>query len=192
MSNLIVVSGPHAVGKMTVAEELRDKTGYCLMVNHDSIEVSNKIFGRGSDSQKEFNNLFREAVFNTAIKNNVNLIFTYVTAFDLPEEIDYLNSLKDMFEKTGGNFYFVELEADLETRLERNITPHRMEAKESKKDTEWTRNDILKTVAKYQLNSDRQLFENHLKINNTNLEPTEVADIVIEKFGLNSNIKKIK
>lgn len=192
MANLMIVTGPQAVGKMTVAEEIRDKTDYCLMVNHDSIEVSNKIFGRGSDSQKEFNNLFREAAFNTAIKNNVNLIFTYVTAFDLPEEIEYLNSLKDMFEKTGGNFYFVELEADLETRLERNITPHRMEAKESKKDTEWTRNDILKTAAKYQLNSDRQLFENHLKINNTNLEPTEVADIVIEKFGLNSNIKKIK
>ena len=43
MPNLIIVSGPHAVGKMTVAESLRDKTGYCLMVNHDSIEVSDKI-----------------------------------------------------------------------------------------------------------------------------------------------------
>ena len=43
MANLIIVCGPQAVGKMTVAESLRDKTGYCLMVNHDSIEVSDKI-----------------------------------------------------------------------------------------------------------------------------------------------------
>ena len=28
MANLIVVSGPQAVGKMTVAESLRDKIGY--------------------------------------------------------------------------------------------------------------------------------------------------------------------
>ena len=36
MANLIVVCGPQAVGKMTVAESLRDKIGYSLMVNHDS------------------------------------------------------------------------------------------------------------------------------------------------------------
>ena len=44
MSNLIVVSGPQAVGKMTVAESLKEKTGYSLMVNHDSIEVAKKVF----------------------------------------------------------------------------------------------------------------------------------------------------
>ena len=40
MANLIVVCGPQAVGKMTVAESLRDKLKYNLMMNHDSIEVS--------------------------------------------------------------------------------------------------------------------------------------------------------
>ncbi len=184
MASLMIVTGPQAVGKMTVAEQIRDKTNFHLMVNHDSIEISNKIFGRGSDAQKKFNQLFREAAFKTAIENNVDLIFTFVTAFDLEEEIAYLNSLKDMFESTGGNFYFVELEADIETRLERNVTPHRLESKESKKDIEWTKNDILKTALKYQLNSDKQLFENHLKINNTNLEPDEVAEQVINKFNL--------
>ncbi|WP_155833306.1 hypothetical protein [Butyrivibrio sp. WCD3002] len=38
--------------------------------------------------------------------------------------------------KNGGNFYFVELSADLETRLMRNETPYRMERKASKKDVE--------------------------------------------------------
>ena len=31
MANLIIISGPQAVGKMTVAENLRDKIGYYLM-----------------------------------------------------------------------------------------------------------------------------------------------------------------
>ena len=39
MANLIVVCGPQAVGKMTVAESLRDKLRYNMMMNHDSIEV---------------------------------------------------------------------------------------------------------------------------------------------------------
>ena len=53
-------------------------------------------------------------------------------------EIDYLNELKEKFENTGGKFYYVELKADLETRLEHNLTPHRLEQKPSKRDTEWT------------------------------------------------------
>ena len=55
MANLIVVSGPQAVGKMTVAEKLKEKIGYSLMVNHDSIEVSIKIFESKSPAQKELN-----------------------------------------------------------------------------------------------------------------------------------------
>ena len=43
MANLIVVCGPQAVGKMTVAESLRDKLKYNMMMNHDSIEVSDKL-----------------------------------------------------------------------------------------------------------------------------------------------------
>ena len=45
MANLIVVCGPQAVGKMTVAESLRDKLKYNMMMNHDSIEASDRIFG---------------------------------------------------------------------------------------------------------------------------------------------------
>ena len=43
MANLIVVCGPQAVGKMTVAESLRDKLRYNMMMNHDSIELSDRI-----------------------------------------------------------------------------------------------------------------------------------------------------
>ena len=94
--------------------------------------------------------------------------------------------MKEKFESTGGKFYYVELEANLETRLERNLTPHRLEQKPSKRDTEWTVNDIYKTMEKYRLNSNEGeiKFENYLRINNTNLSPDEVSDMIIEKFNL--------
>ena len=194
MANLIVVCGPQAVGKMTVAESLRDKLRYNMMMNHDSIEISDRIFGFATPAQKEFNRFFREKAFELAVKYSIDMIFTYVCAFDLKEERDYLVSLKDLFEKNGGRFYFVELSADLETRLARNETPYRMERKASKKDVTWSRAELLKTAKEHRLNTykDEFWFKNHLKIDNTHLEPDQVADKVIEAFQLVPNDKDDK
>ena len=192
MANLIVICGPQAVGKMTVAESLRDKLKYNMMMNHDSIEVSDRIFGFATPAQKEFNAVFRQKAFNIAVKHDIDMIFTYVAAFNLSEEIDYLKSLERKFHRKGGNFYLVELSASIETRLERNVSPHRMAMKASKRDTSWSQNNLLRDAERYQLNTEEGvfLFKNHLKINNTNLSPDEVADRVIKTFGLTANVRK--
>ena len=194
MANLIVVCGPHAVGKMTVAESLRDKLRYNMMMNHDSIELSDRIFGFATPAQKELNEEIRQKVFSLAVKHNVDMIFTYVCAFDEPEEREYLTALKDLIEQSGGQFYFVELSADIETRLVRNETPHRMERKASKRDVAWSRANLLDGAAKYRLNSaeGEVWFENHLKIDNSHLAPDQVADLVIEKYHLKANEKEEK
>lgn len=192
MANLIVICGPQAVGKMTVAESVRDKLKYNLMMNHDSIEVSDKIFGFATSAQKEFNAVFREKAFEIAVKHNVDLLFTFVCAFEIPQEREYLTKLANLFESNGGQFYFVELSADLETRLMRNETPHRIERKTSKKDIEWSRANLLRDTESHRLNSapDEVWFEHHLKIDNTNLQPDEVANIIINTFNLTANDKE--
>ena len=171
---------------MTVAESLRDKLRWNMMTNHDSIEISDRVFGFNTPAQREFNGFFREKAFELAAKHGVDMIFTYVCAFEIGEERAYLNSLKELFEKSGGNFYFVELSADINTRLERNETPHRMEKKASKKDVAWSRQNLINDAKNHRLNSaeGEYWFENHLKIDNTRLEPDEVADRVIAAFGL--------
>ncbi len=191
MADLIVVCGPQAVGKMTVAEALRDKLRWNMMMNHDSIEMSDKIFGFGTPAQKEFNAAFREKAFELAVKHGVDLIFTYVCAFEMQEERDYLTKLHDLFTKEGGSFYFVELSADLEARLARNETPHRMERKASKRDVAWSRRNLLEDARDHRLNSEEGevWFKHHLKIDNTDLSPDEVADRVISAFGLTPSEK---
>ena len=186
MANLIVVCGPQAVGKMTVAESLRDKLRYNMMMNHDSIELSDRIFGFATPAQREFNAAIRESAFSLAVKHNVDLIFTFVCAFDLPEDRDYLMKLEKLFTENGGGFYFAELSADLETRLARNETPHRLERKPSKRDTSWSRENLLKDAERYRLNSaeGEYWFEHHLKIDNTHLDPDLTADRIIEAFHL--------
>ena len=53
---------------------------------------------------------------------------------------------------------------------------------------------MLDGAAKYRLNSNEGeiWFANHLKIDNTRLEPDQVADIVISKFQLIANEKDEK
>ena len=192
MANLLIVCGPQAVGKMTVAESLRDKLKYNLMMNHDSIEISDRIFGFATPAQKDFNRFFRQKAFELAVTHNVDMLFTYVCAFEMPAEREYLDGLAAQFEGNGGNFYFVELSADLETRIARNETPHRMERKPSKRDVTWSKANLLKDTTNHRLNSaeGEYWFKNHLKIDNTNLEPDQVADMVIQHFHLTANEKE--
>ena len=69
-----------------------------------------------------------------------------------------------------------------------------MERKISKRDVQWSRTDLLRTAENHRLNSDEgeTWFENHMKIDNTNLQPNEVADRVIEKYKLIANEKEEK
>ena len=189
MTDLIVIIGPQAVGKMTIGEKLKEKIGYTLMTNHDSIEIAIKIFSSNKNAKLKLKSKIREDVFNICLENNISIIFTFVVDFNTNEDILYLNELKNKFEKTGGHFYLIELEADLQTRLDRNKTPHRLECKPSKKNIEWSEKELIESMNIYRMNSikDEIKFENYIKINNTNLSPNAVCDIIINKFNFNLN-----
>ena len=189
MTDLVVIIGPQAVGKMTIGEKLKEKIGYTLMTNHDSIEIAIKIFSSNKDAKLKLKSKIREDVFNICLENNISIIFTFVVDFNTNEDILYLNELKNKFEKTGGHFYLIELEADLQTRLDRNKTPHRLECKPSKKNIEWSEKELIESMNIYRMNSikDEIKFENYIKINNTNLSPNAVCDIIINKFNFNLN-----
>ena len=60
------------------------------------------------------------------------MIFTYIWAFDLQEDWDYIHHVENIFESKGGTVYFVELEAELDERLERNKSPNRLKHKPKK------------------------------------------------------------
>ena len=80
-------------------------------------------------------------------------IFTFIFDFNSEDDIRYINNLKNKFEKTGGKFFLIELEADLKVRLERNISSHRLEAKSSKRNIKWSNKELLDSSDKYRMNS---------------------------------------
>lgn len=183
----ILIFGPQAVGKMTVGHELEKITALKLFHNHMTIELVNPFFEYGTKEGNRLVNLFRHEIFETVAKSDMyGIIFTYVWALDLQEDWDYINRVCQLFESKGGTVYFVELEADLDERIERNKSSHRLEHKPSKRNVEWSEINLKRTMEKYRLNSFEGEIEreNYLKINNTNLSAEETAKLIKEKFQL--------
>ena len=183
----IWIIGPQAVGKMTVGQELAKRTNMKLFHNHMTIDLVTQIFDYHSKEAKHLISLFRQSIFEEAAKSDLKgLIFTYVLAYNLQSDLDYVQQVTTFFESNNIEVYFVELEATVEERLARNRTPNRLEHKPSKRDLQWSDQDLLITAEKYRLNSIENDFKhkNYLKINNTTLSAREVADKITRHFSI--------
>lgn len=182
--DLVLIFGAGAVGKMTVGQELMKITDFRLFHNHMMIEPVIEIFG-------EFNPAavteLRDVVFREYMKtSHRGMIFTFMWAFDMQSDWDYVASLAAKFEATGGKVYYVELIADTAVRIERNKTENRLQNKASKCDTAVSEARMLREDAKYRLVSlpGELPFENYLRLDNTNLSPAEAAEIIKRHFDL--------
>ncbi len=185
---LVIIIGPHAVGKMTVGQELAKITGLRLFHNHMSIELTRKLFDFGTPEFREFNSTVRQTVFELFAKGNFpGLIFTYMVDFDMQSEFDYLQSLIDLFRENGADCHVVELCADFDVRLERNKSENRLAHKESKRDLEWSEREMRHTSKEHRLSSregEILPFESYIKIDNTHLSPDEVAQTIKDHFKI--------
>lgn len=179
---LVILIGNGAVGKMTVGQELTKITDLRLFHNHMSIEPVLEVFG-------EFNTnvikQIRDIYFKEFVKtNNFGLIFTYMWAFDMQEDWDYIEHVKYIFK--DADIYYVELIADSKVRLERNTTENRLKHKASKRDiiASEQRNNAANNKHRLVSNNGEITFENYIKIDNTHLEANEVASIIKKHFNL--------
>ncbi|MFD1850441.1 AAA family ATPase [Oceanobacillus bengalensis] len=182
----VLIFGPQAVGKMTVGQEVEKITDLKLFHNHMTIELLEPFLGFSPEMWK-LSNLFREEIFKAVANSEMaGMIFTYVWAFDQQEDWDYVDKVCEIFEAKGASIYFVELEVDLDERLERNKSPHRLEHKPTKRNVDWSEKELKKTMEEYRLNSyeGEVKRDNYIKINNTKLSAIEVAKIISERFNL--------
>ena len=187
MPKFVLIIGPQAVGKMTVGQELAKLTGYKLFYNHMTIEMVRLIFDYDKEAYRKMNRLIRYEIFKEFAKSNEKgIIFT--GCFDFGKDFETEKEETDRWMSLFDETYVVELEASLEERLRRNKTANRLEHKASKRDLEWSENDLLKSIEKHRLNSNpgegEKIFKNYLKIVNTDLSAIDVAQMIKEKFNL--------
>ena len=143
---LVIILGPHAVGKMTVGQELAKITDLRLFHNHMSIELARKLFAHTEKEWSVLNETIRKTVFELFAKGDLpGLIFTYMCAFDMQSDLDYLQNVINLFKSNGASCYVVELCADFEERLARNKSENRLLHKESKRNLEWSEAEMRKS-----------------------------------------------
>lgn len=183
---LVIIVGPPAVGKMTVGAELSRLTGIPLFHNHLSIEAVLPVFPFGSEPFNRLVSEFRQRMFSEVVASQLpGLIFTYVWAFESLGDLQFIEGVKSLFETHGAHTVFVELWADLATRLARNETASRLAAKASKRDVTASRQRLLSNEARHRLGSDGEFpFANHLWLDNTGLSPPSAARRIARHFAL--------
>lgn len=181
---LVFLIGDAAVGKMTVGQELMKQTGLRLFHNHMMIEPVIEIFGsfNGYVTQQ-----LREVIFHEFAKSdNKGMIFTYLWAFDMQSDWDYVAHVSEIFRQQGAEIYYVELIAPQEVRLQRNETANRLAHKASKRDLEASRARLLRDDANYRCVSllGEIPFENYLRIDNSEISAETAAKMIREHFAL--------
>lgn len=192
--SLIVLIGAQAVGKMTVGKELEKQIEAKLLFNHQTIDLFATYLGYTDDTFALSSNV-RKDLFKAFVKNKGNnatnsIIFTVLIQFDQPDDIDFLTEISSLFLNEGESVYFVELTTDLDERLKRNVHEERLLEKPSKRNLEFSKNELLTDMKEHRMVSNEnewnELFPNvhSLKLDNTFLSPTQTASQIVAYFQL--------
>lgn len=97
-----------------------------------------------------------------------------------------MDQFAEPFRRRGGRVLHLELEASQAERLRRNQGASRLTEKPSKRDVAFSQRNLLELDRLHRLNSDGRFDDraDYLRIDNTRLEPTQVATAAISHFGI--------
>lgn len=173
---LVLIYGPPAVGKLTVAKELSRYTGFKLYHNHVSIQEVESIFEFGTPPFWKLVGKFRNEMIKTAVKERIDTIFTLVYAKHSDDE--YVTSLRRLVESSGGRVCFVRLYCSKEKLLERVENG--------------SRNEFGKLTSREELQSMFERFDlfgrvtgaRSLSIDTSNCTPRKAALRIASHYGL--------
>ena len=114
------------------------------------------------------------------------IIFTLVWDFDSNEDWQFVQETRELILSSGGELFFVELEADIDERLTRNLSENRLKHKPSKRDMKHSEKDLLDSLTNHRLNSrEGEIQEkNYIRVKTNGLSAEETA----EQIKLFSNL----
>jgi len=184
-----VIFGPPSVGKMTVGRSVTRLSDFRMFHNHAVMEPLLEVFAYGTPPFSRLLGEFRRRMISEAAGAGIDLVLTYVWALELEDDTRELGDYIRPYVEAGAVVSFVELYANLETRLKRNRTELRLAEKRSKRDVEWS-DDNVRQLEQHVMNTggegaDRTLGERllqrhrHLRLDNTKLSADETASQIV-------------
>lgn len=175
--NLVLIYGPPAAGKLTVAKALAPLTGYKVFHNHLTFDYTSALFEPFTKPFWTMCDALRLKTMELAAECGLDgMIFTFCYAH--PHDAGFVQNIRSIVEASGGQVLGVHLYCDRDVLLGRVALPDR-EAFQK-----------LRSVQGLEELLDRHDFFtpipdlNTLRIDNTALAPDEAAAQVVTHFGL--------
>jgi tRNA uridine 5-carbamoylmethylation protein Kti12 len=171
--NLIFMYGPPASGKLTIAKELAELTGYSLFHNHQTRDMVHGMYPTSLKENYGLVHILRLDIFRYAAQHDTNLIFTFV--YDSPDDITFVQQVIDTVEAEGGKVRFVETTASKDVLLDRVDNDSR---KEHRKLTD-------KSILEEQIDEGRfesLPYDNICKIDTGASDPAKSAAMIADFF----------
>jgi shikimate kinase len=104
----IVLYGPPAIGKLTIAEKLAAKTGYKIFQNNPTVHAVLPLFEFGTPEFIRTLHNIRIMMLDEAARSNIaGLIFT--VCYDPNEDESAMSEMIDVVERSGGKVHLVQL-----------------------------------------------------------------------------------
>jgi hypothetical protein len=191
---LLVIFGPPAVGKMTVGRAVTTRSAFRLFHNHAVLEPLLEVFDYGTPPFMRLLGQWRRRVIEEAAGAGTDLVVTFVWGLELDDDAREVSDYIRPYVERGADVSFVELYADLDTRLERNRTEHRLAEKRSKRDVSWSDGNVrhLEQHVMNIMNTRRRpgdaaptpgelllAHHPHLRLDNTHLSSDEAAEKIL-------------
>lgn len=179
---LVIIYGPPAVGKLTVAQALAKLTGFKLIHNHLIGDLVVSLFDRGSSQANKLNQQIRTLAYKSAAENKLNgVITTFVYHHDQSErEKRCINEYKSTVQKHSGEVFLVRLSCDMERLRQRVASPSRLKA------IKISSVEKLEQELKNQSLTDEIAVDGvkSLHIDNTDVAPENAAQMIKSYLGL--------
>lgn len=176
----IMLYGPPAVGKETVAKELQKLTGYHLLLNHRFADLVGPIFGFGTTNALRINAQIRGVVYRAIVKSKIPGAISTGSYYSSVQENRQIKRWIKLIERYNGKMCFVRLFCDQKTLMKRVCSHSRAiscKVRSRKK---------LKQILRHRNTSSLIPSEiaTSLNIDNTRLDPKETAEMIRKYYKL--------
>jgi len=180
---VVVIYGTIAVGKFTVANELYKLINYKFFHNHHTHDLARQLFEMEDVHLDKLIHSMRLLVFKEIAEAKINIVTTHTYSSNFVSKTGltdpaYMKKIESIVEKEGGQAFFVHLVADKKEILKR------VSGKSRKNYRKLRDKKILKEYLIKNNWITTAPVKNNLQIDNTNLSPKKVAQVIIKHFKL--------
>ncbi|MGV8150115.1 MAG: AAA family ATPase [Candidatus Woesearchaeota archaeon] len=174
---LIIIYGPPAVGKLTVAKELAKIIGFKVFHNHLTLDVVQAVFTSQDRVFWSLTNELRLRVIEVAAQEKIKGII-YTSGYNGNSKDDVLEHMVRIMRKYNGEIFFARLTCDKKELFKR------VRSEDRKKYTKTTTLVKLRRILPRWNNQRDYPHKNNLTLNNTSLSAKNIARKIKNHFQL--------